>query len=507
MLKSIFLPLLFLANLFCSVNIPGLQSNEHTLKHRHSRSTDDQYAVKGKLPDMAIQTHAPEEKKQLVWPGFVKNNEIIETTAKLFFGLSDTVIIPTADSTIIPKVAISNGKEGIEFTPYAAYFNGGFIQPINRATNKGVSTSFYLPDTSSWIFYTNATRRITIQGDGRIVTRSPLLINNATADNESALRVNGIARIDSSISIRAESDTKGFISLDRNIKSIFEPDDGISPYTFTPTQWANGGNIPAFRLRHPLNVTNIPNSNKSIFQDFVIVPYQYGTAIQFNGVVECWVGEWSIHRGNYYYDVEAKGNGWGGVLWVGDDNDLGGIRATARNNLAQGGNVTYGEISAEKFGGAGFGDFRLRLPSTENTFQFVYGERGSNNVIAKVSNQGIFIPKLSSVAAVQAPEKGQVLFDSSASLFKGYDGTQWITFNDDGTKTGVKTASSNGTDNQYSIAHGLGKVPSYFNVLATSADAASISYVTADATNLIIHYTRAPSPGVNNLSWTWQIKN
>ncbi|MEP7106639.1 MAG: hypothetical protein ABI760_01630 [Ferruginibacter sp.] len=418
---------------------------------------------------------------------------------------TDTLIIPSGDSGI-SKVVISNGTEGIEFTPYITQINGGLIQPVNRVTNKGVPTSFYLPDSSSWSFYTNATQRMIIQGDGKIVTTSPLLINNVAPDSESALRVNGIARFDSSISIRADSDSLGYISIDRNVKHILEPDDGISPYTFIPTAWANGGNIPALRIRHPRNVTNIPPFNKSIYRDFLIVPYQYGTAIQFNGVVECWVGEWSIHRGNFYYDVEGKKNGWGGVLWVGDDEDVGGVRATARYNLPKGGNVNYGEISVEKFSGAPHGDFRLRLPSTQDTFQFVYGERGSENIVAKISNNGLFIPKVNSVANLLQPEQAQLLFDSTDKQFKGYNGTQWLALTDNGLMTGSATQSANGTTQVFLIAHGLSSIPAYFNVLATSPESANISYVTADNINLIIHYATAPVAGSGNLSWNWQIK-
>ncbi|MBC7383678.1 MAG: hypothetical protein H7296_11920 [Bacteroidia bacterium] len=61
------------------------------------------------------------------------------------------------------------------------------------------------------------------------------------------------------------------------------------------------------------------------------------------------MGEWRIHRGNAYQDVEGRGNGWGAVSWVGDDLDEGGLRMTARNNPEAG--INYGEVSVEKFSG------------------------------------------------------------------------------------------------------------------------------------------------------------
>jgi hypothetical protein len=239
----------------------------------------------------------------------------------------------------------------------------------------------------------------------------------------------------------------------------------------------------------------------------MIVPYVAGMAIEYNGVVECWVGEWSIHKGVYYNDIEGKGNGWGAVLWVGDDVDRGGVRATARNNTTLGGNVAYGELSVEKFWGESNGDFRLRLPSTTDQFQFVYGERGSKNVVAKLSSQGIVIPTAPTVGSVTAPEKAQILFDSTDNKFKGYNGTDWISFENNSSLTGKYIQSGDGINKEFVIPHGLGNLPSFFNVIATSAQSANISYITADANFLYIHYSVAPQVGFNNLTWNWQIKN
>ena len=420
----------------------------------------------------------------------------------------DTAIAPAGisaagDST---RVIISNGQNGLEFSPLHSFNNGLLIQPINRSTNTGLPTAFYLGDTASWSFYTDAKKRLIINGNGDIATTSHLLINNAVSDGISALRVKGNVRFDSSFCIQAESDTNSFISFERNAKDGLDPvDDKISPYTVTPTQWAAGKNLPVFRIRHPLNVSGVEGINTSIQRDFKILPYEFGTAIEYNGVVECWVGLWSIHMGVYYNDVEGKGNGWGGVFWVGNDVDNGGVRATARNNNSIGGNVLYGELSVEDFSGYANGDFRFRLPSNQNQFHFVYGERGSTNIVAKVSDKGFFLPVVSSAALITTPEKGQVYFDSSASQFKGYDGSQWKNLAND-LITGAKTTSADGLSLIYKIAHGLSGIPSYFNVLATSSAAANISYVTADATYISIYYTDAPAFGSNNLTWNWQAK-
>jgi len=422
-------------------------------------------------------------------------------TAALFFWESS---YPQAGNK---KVVLSDSSNSIEFTPYSTNLNGALIEPVNSIDSKGINTIFYLRDTSYWSFYTNAQSRLLIKGDGSIVAAGPLLINNAVNDGKSSLRVNGRATFDTAVFIQASSlsDNNSFISLERNIKGLSEPDDGISPYATTPIGWADGKNIPVFRIRHPNTVSFQQNINTSLQRDFKIYPYQYGMNIDYNGIVECWVGEWSIHRGLGYYDTEGKGNGWGGVLWVGDDHDLGGIRATARNNELLNGNIAYGELSVEKFSTEANGDFRFRLPSEQNQFQFVYGPRGSTNIVAKISDKGFFIPVVSSVGILPTPEKTQILFDSTAGQFKGYDGTQWVVLQEN-LKAGNTTLSSDGTSTTYSIAHNLQSVPSYFNVIATSPDAGNIGFVTANANSIVIHYTAPPASGTKNLSWNWQYK-
>ena len=422
-------------------------------------------------------------------------------TAALFFGES------SYSQAGNKKVVLSDSSNSIELTPYSNQVNGVLIEPVNNIDGKGINTVFYLRDTSYWSFSTNAQRRLLIKGDGSIVAAGPLLINNAVYDGKSSLRVNGRATFDTAVFIQAASlsDNNSFISLERNIKGLSEIDDSISPYATTSIAWADGKNIPVFRIRHPNTVSYQQNINTSLQRDFKIYPYQYGMNIDYNGIVECWVGEWSIHRGLGYYDAEGKGNGWGAVLWVGDDHDLGGIRATARNNELLSGNVAYGELSVEKFNTEANGDFRFRLPSEENQFQFVYGPRGSTNVVAKISDKGFFIPIVSSVGILPTFEKTQILFDSTASQFKGYDGTQWVVLQEN-IKTGNAAMSSDGTSITYSIAHNLQAVPSYFSVIATSPDAGNIGFATANATSITIHYTVPPAAGINNLSWNWQIK-
>jgi hypothetical protein len=412
----------------------------------------------------------------------------------------------STEDLVDTKILFSSGGNNLDFVPLSSFNNGLLIQPNKQVTGNGIPTSFYNGPGGSWAFYTNTIKRFDIDENGHIKTsNAPLLINGANPEESYSMKVHGNVGFDSSVVLGEVSDSTSFISMNMGFKNTFNDiDDTKSPYSNTPTAWAQGKKLPVFRLRHPNNVANAGNPNISNGKDFMILPYQYGMAIEYNGVVECWVGEWSIHRGNTYNDIEAQGNGWGGVLWVGDDHDLGGVRGTARNNLADGGNVNYGELSVEKFGGSPNGDFRLRLPSTNNQFQFVYGGRGSTNIVAKVSDKGFFMPTVSSSSAIVTPEKGQVYFDSTSNDFKGYNGSEWVGLSNNYITGSYITSSDDGT--VYQIPHGIGAVPSYFNVLATSADAGNIKYVTADNTYLKVYYSVAPPAGVNNLSWNWQVK-
>ena len=123
-----------------------------------------------------------------------------------------------------------------------------------------------------------------------------------------------------------------------------------------------------------------------------------------------------------------------------------------------------------------------------------------------MTNQGLVLPKISSIAAALVPQKAQIVFDSTDNQFKGFNGADWVSFESSGIKTGTTVATSNGTEIIYAILHGLTAIPSYYNVIATSEQAANISYVTANSTQLLIHYVNPPVAGENNLSWNWQVK-
>jgi hypothetical protein len=100
-------------------------------------------------------------------------------------------------------------------------------------------------------------------------------------------------------------------------------------------------------------------------QHFLITPYEFGMAIEYPGVVEAWVTDFSIH---------GPGHGQGGArLWVGNDDDTGGILLGARNS----GTETWGEIATQKFVGTGHGPLRLRTVKTDDWVEIWSGAADS----------------------------------------------------------------------------------------------------------------------------------
>lgn len=67
-----------------------------------------------------------------------------------------------------------------------------------------------------------------------------------------------------------------------------------------------------------------------------------------------------------------------------------------------------------------------------------------------------------------------------------------------------KSVSLNGSSTSILIAHGLGVAPTYFNAVATNAAAAGVSYVSADATNIIINYASAPAAGTGTYNVSYR---
>lgn len=152
------------------------------------------------------------------------------------------------------------------------------------------------------------------------------------------------------------------------------PDDWIERLNFDEK-------IPIIRLRNPINVTGVNYTTESEKKDFILAPYEYGILMRYSGVFEADVSQFSIHVGTASEPLDLENNGksgFGAILWVGDDRDRGGLRATARMRDT----VLYSELSSETFDELTHGPIRLRVVDSTDQIQFVQGKRGSTNNMA-----------------------------------------------------------------------------------------------------------------------------
>lgn len=145
-----------------------------------------------------------------------------------------------------------------------------------------------------------------------------------------------------------------------------------------PTTYLNGET--PMRLRVTRNTVDDHGG-----KDFMIQPYQWGMAINYFGVVECWVKEFSIHRREAFpnFGGQAANPGLteepndGAHFWVGDDTDSGGLHVTARDVSPSTGNHVW--LIAERFGTsrASHGDMRLMVRNATDKIGFWGGAAGS----------------------------------------------------------------------------------------------------------------------------------
>lgn len=137
---------------------------------------------------------------------------------------------------------------------------------------------------------------------------------------------------------------------------------GIS--TVLPIGWAAGADIPRFRLSR----TGLANP-EGVAENLTILPYQYGMAVEYNGTLEFWVDQFSVHG--------PQGT-TSPIFWVDDNDDVGGLRATAQN--ATTGNGLWAEVAAEKFAGTTHGNLRFRVVTAADSFQWRVGAAASRTV-------------------------------------------------------------------------------------------------------------------------------
>jgi hypothetical protein len=128
--------------------------------------------------------------------------------------------------------------------------------------------------------------------------------------------------------------------------------------SITPRAWQNG--VRPMRIR----VSRATAAGSG--QHFLIVPYEYGVALEYDGVIEVWAQDFSVHN-------RGGGTMQGAHLWVGNDTDTGGLWATA---LDFGRRNKYAELAAQTFEFESHGNLRLRVVDRNDFVEIVVGRLG-----------------------------------------------------------------------------------------------------------------------------------
>ena len=115
---------------------------------------------------------------------------------------------------------------------------------------------------------------------------------------------------------------------------------------------------------HPASST--PN------KDFIIAPYKYGMGVSYPGVIEVASAEFSLH---------AQGPSEGAHLWVGDENDLGGMLLTSHDAMNSDNTIdrsqSFVSLTSETFSGLSHGDMLFSLRDPQDNFRFQFGPLNS----------------------------------------------------------------------------------------------------------------------------------
>jgi parallel beta-helix repeat protein len=124
-----------------------------------------------------------------------------------------------------------------------------------------------------------------------------------------------------------------------------------------------------------------------------------------------------------------------------------------------------------------------------------------NNIIKDNTNLGLAICDYCNVVSVI----GNQFINNTGGAFHAVATNLTVTHNQGYVteNSGTATFSGNGTQTQFTIAHGLAGTPKSYRVEAGSADAKGDKYVTADATNLTVTFATAPPTGTNNVVLVW----
>jgi len=164
---------------------------------------------------------------------------------------------------------------------------------------------------------------------------------------------------DSSIVIGSQPDVTGQVAI--------MPDDQDTVHQY----WGQAGHNMHFRLS---SAQPGPGGSK----DFIIAPYKYGMAMEYAGVLEFWVDEFSVHTNQHLR------NGFPAQFWVGDEHDTGGLFATAFDH--GGGPNSYTVLASDRFGHTSHGSMVFQLRDPADAYNFQWGAYNSEVTRASIAN-------------------------------------------------------------------------------------------------------------------------
>lgn len=169
---------------------------------------------------------------------------------------------------------------------------------------------------------------------------------------------------------------------------------------------------PPMRLR-----ISRPKPDVSGGQHFMLTPYAYGLAMEYNGVVEVWTDDFSVHNNGQGGDVA------GARLWVGNHDDTGGLMITAHKTGER-----YAEIVSQLFDRSSGGDLRLGVRGANDGFVFRTGAENAEHAIARIDQKALTIgpgdEREARVGEVGPQGQAGVAFgrDVPAAIYQGASG-------------------------------------------------------------------------------------
>lgn len=111
----------------------------------------------------------------------------------------------------------------------------------------------------------------------------------------------------------------------------------------------------------------------------LLVPYAFGMAVEYAGVIEVWSQELSVHNNS------QGGNDDSAKLWVGNHTDTGGVAISASDRP---GSPKFAQFAAQTFSEGPHGDIRFVVREPNGRFDFRVGPPDGEQAVAAVTAEG-----------------------------------------------------------------------------------------------------------------------